>query len=161
MDNSSVQPIVALLGLPVAGNPSQFMFEQAFLHHGLDWRYLSLEVAPEGLADALRGFAPMGFRGATCTEPHKEAVLSLLDRAGDTAALAGVVNCVVRRDDTLVGENTEGLGAVEALRRRANPAGMPVLLLGAGRMARAVAVELAQRRSGPHHDPQSHRGERG
>ena len=51
---TSLQPILALLGHPVAGNPTQFMMEKAFLHQELDWRYLSLDVPTEGLADALR-----------------------------------------------------------------------------------------------------------
>ncbi len=143
MSSSSAQPIVALLGLPVAGNPAQYMFEQAFLHHGLDWRYLSLEVSPEGLADAVRGMRAMGFRGGNCTEPHKQAVAPHLDRLTQAAELTGVVNCFYRDGDALVGENTEGRGFLEALRRRTDPAGKRAVLLGAGPMARAIAVELA------------------
>ncbi len=143
MSNSSVQPIVALLGLPVAGNPAQYMFEQAFLHHGLDWRYLSLEVSPEGLADAVRGMRAMGFRGGNCTEPHKQAIAPFLDRLTQTAELTGTVNCLYRDGDALVGENTEGRGFLEALRRQTDPAGKRAVLLGAGRMARAIAIELA------------------
>lgn len=143
MCNSSVQPILALLGLPVAGNPAQYMVEKALEHHGLDWRYLSLEIAPENLADAVRGMRAMGFRGGNCSGPHKQAVAPLLDRLTQAAELTGVVNCIWREEDRLVGENTEGQGFLESLRRRTDPAGKRVVLLGAGRMARAVAVELA------------------
>ena len=143
MSSSSVQPIVALLGLPVAGNPAQYMFEQAFIHHGLDWRYLSLEISPEGLADAVRGMRAMGFRGGNCTEPHKQAIAPYLDRITQPAELTGAVTCVYREANALVGENTEGRGFLEALRRRTDPAGKRAVLVGAGRMARAIAVELA------------------
>ena len=44
--SSSLQEICALFGQPVAGNPTQFMIEKAFAQHGLEWRYLTLEVAP-------------------------------------------------------------------------------------------------------------------
>jgi shikimate dehydrogenase len=54
----------------------------------------------------------------------------------------GAVNCVVRRGDELLGENTDGAGFLEAVRRRRDPAGAHVVMLGAGGAARAIAVEL-------------------
>jgi len=139
----SLQPILALLGQPVAGNPTQYMAEKAFAHHELDWRYLTLEVAPEDLGDAVRGIRAMGFTGGNCTEPHKQTVIAHLDRTGQTARLAGVANVVLRQQAELVGENTEGKALVESLGKRSDPAGKRIVLFGAGRIARAVAVELA------------------
>jgi shikimate dehydrogenase len=141
--SSSLQEICALLGQPVAGNPTQFMMEKAFAHHGLEWRYLTLEVAPDDLADAVRGMRAMGFRGGNITKPHKVAVVSLVDRLSDAAALMGAVNCLVREGGELVGENTDGKGFMQSLRDVADPAGKQVVLLGAGGAARAIGVELA------------------
>ena len=70
-----IQEIVAVFGQPVAGNPTQYMMEKAFAQVGLDWRYLTLEVAPEDLGDAIRGMRAMGFRGCNLTIPHKVAVI--------------------------------------------------------------------------------------
>jgi shikimate dehydrogenase len=137
------QELVAVFGQPVAENPTQAMVEAAFRHHGLDWRYLTIEVAPGGLAAAVAGARAMGFRGFNCTIPHKVAVVPLLDELGESAALMGTVNCVVRRGERLVGENTDGKGFLESLRPLRDPAGARVLVLGAGGAARAVAVELA------------------
>ena len=39
------------------------MVEAAYRHHNLDWRYLTIEVAPDGLADAVAGARAMGFAG--------------------------------------------------------------------------------------------------
>ena len=138
-----MQPLLALLACPVGGNPTQYMIEQAFAHHDLDWRYLTFEVGPEDLGDAVRGLRALGFRGAHCADPHKQAVIPLLDRTTDTAATIGAVNLVFREDNALVGENTEGKGVVQAIRGALDPAGKQVVLLGAGQIARAVAVELA------------------
>ena len=137
------QELVGLFGQPVEENPTQAMIEAGFAAAGLDWRYLTIEVAPEGLADAVRGARVMGLRGFNCTIPHKVAVVEHLDRLGRSAALMGAVNCVVRRGDELVGENTDGAGFLEAVRRRRDPAGARAVLLGAGGAARAIAVELA------------------
>lgn len=142
-DSPSVQPILVLLGHPIAGNPTQFMMERAFARHELDWRYLSVEVLPEHLGDAVRGIRAMGFRGGHCADPHKEAIVPLLDRVGEVARHTHAVNLLVREGHDLVGENTEGQGLIAALRRRMDPAGRRIVLLGAGRRARAIAVELA------------------
>ncbi len=143
VSSSSVQPVLALLGYPVAGNPTQYMVEQTFLHHQLDWRFLSLEVAREELGAAVRGMRAMGFRGGICAEPHKGAVLEFVNRVTPTAELIGEGNCLYRDENGLVGDNTEGKGLMEALRRRVNPTDEKIVLLGAGGMARAIAVELA------------------
>jgi shikimate dehydrogenase len=146
---SSLQPIVALLGHPVAGNPAQYMFEKAFVHHDLDWRYLSLEVAPDRLEDAVRGMRAMGFRGGHCADPHKAAVGKLLSRLGRSAEVSGAVTCIHREGDELVGENTAGLAVLESLRLRTDPAGKQVMLFGAGPMGRVIALELAATGAGP------------
>lgn len=137
------QELVCVFGQPVAENPTQAMIEAAFAHHGLDWRYLTIEVSPQNLADAVRGLRAMGFRGGNLTIPHKVAVIAHLDRTTEAAGLMGAVNCIVREGDELVGENTDGKGFVQSLREVADPAGKEIVLLGAGGAARAIGVETA------------------
>ncbi len=137
------QELVAAFGQPIAENPTQAMIEAAFRHHDLDWRYLTIEVAPDGLADAVRGARAMGFAGFNCTIPHKVSVIEHLDGLGESAALMGAVNCVVRRDGQFIGENTDGKGFLDTLKQHADPAGKSVVIFGAGGAARAIAVELA------------------
>jgi shikimate dehydrogenase len=110
---------------------------------GLDWRYLTIEVDTGNLGAAVAGARAMGFRGFHCTIPHKVAVIVHLDALTPTAERIGAVNCVVRRNSQLVGENTDGLGLVDALRRRLDLHARDVVILGAGGGARAIAVELA------------------
>jgi shikimate dehydrogenase len=138
-----LQEIVTCMGQPVAGNPTQYMMEKAFAAAGLDWRYLTLEVPPHFLQDAVRGMRAMGFRGGNFTIPHKVAVLQHLDGLSPAAELMGAVNCVNRQEgDRLIGENTDGKGFVESLRPVIDPAGKRIVLIGAGGAARAIAVEL-------------------
>jgi shikimate dehydrogenase len=119
------------------------MMEKAFAQVGLDWRYLTLEVAPADLADAIKGMRAMGFRGCNLTIPHKVEVIQYLDRTSEAATLMGAVNCVNRVGHELVGENTDGKGFVQSLREATNPAEKNVAILGAGGAARAIAVEVA------------------
>lgn len=137
------QELTGCFGQPVAENPTQAMIEAAYRHHGLDWRYLTIEVAPQDLGDAVRGARAMGFRGFNCTIPHKVAVIEHLDELGESAMLMGAVNCVVRRGEKLVGENTDGKGFVESLGALVDPEGKRVVMFGAGGAARAIGVEVA------------------
>ncbi len=144
MSDDQLQTIVACFGKPVAGNPTQYMMERAFEHHGLDWRYLTLEVDAADLEDAIRGMRAMGFRGANLTKPHKVSVIPLLDELTETAALMGAVNCIDRQGDRLLGDNADGKGFLLSLEELLEPQGISAVVLGAGGAARAIAVELAQ-----------------
>ena len=137
------QELVGCYGYPVAENPTQAMIEPAFRAMGLDWRYLTLEVRPEGLKAAVEAARAFGFQGFNCTIPHKVEVIQYLDRLGESAELMGAVNCVVNRDGKLVGENTDGKGFVASLEEIDDPAGKSVVIFGAGGAARAISVEMA------------------
>jgi len=128
---------------PAAENPTVAMMEAAYEHHQINARYLNCEVAPDALADAVRGARAMGWVGFNCSIPHKVAVIKHLDGVGSSAALIGAVNCVVRRGDRYIGENTDGQGFLTALRTVVDPAGKAFVLFGAGGAARAIAVEAA------------------
>jgi shikimate dehydrogenase len=136
---------IALYGDPVDGNPTSRMQNAAFEAAGLDWRYLDIRVGATDLAAAITAARVLGFAGLNLTIPHKVAVLSLLDELEPSAEISGACNTVVRGPDgRLIGSNTDGQGFLWSLRDEGiEPAGLSVVLLGAGGAARAVAVELA------------------
>ncbi len=137
--------LVACLGQPVAENPTGVMQEAAFRALGLDWRYLTIEVAPDQLANAIIGVRAFGMRGLNLTIPHKVAVLQHLDEIAPDAALIGAVNTVCRQGDRLIGMNTDGKGFLRGVRAdaRVDPKGKRAVVLGAGGAARAIVTELA------------------
>ena len=137
--------LVGVFGHPVAENPTVVMQEAAFQELGLNWRYLTIEVYPEDLEDAMKGLRAMNMRGINLTIPHKVAILEYLDEVAPDAALIGAVNTVCREENKLIGENTDGKGFLRSLRDDAgiDPAGKRVVVLGAGGAARAITVELA------------------
>ena len=135
--------------MPAAENPTVEMVEAAYRHHGIAARYINCEVAPEGLANAVRGARAMGWAGFNCSIPHKVAVVAHLDELAESASVIGAVNCAVVRDGRLVGENTDGQGFLTALRTVVDPAGRSLVIFGAGGAARAIAVEAALAGAGP------------
>ena len=137
------QELTAAFGQPIAENPTQVMVEAAYRHHNLDWRYLTIEVGPDDLEDAVKGAKAMGFQGFNCTIPHKVKVIDYLDGLGESASLMGAVNCVVSKDGKWIGENTDGKGFVSSLKELTDPKDKSVVIFGAGGAARAIGVEVA------------------
>ena len=137
--------LVACFGQPVDENPTGAMQEAAFRAAGLNWRYLTVEVAPKDLADAIRGVRAFGMRGINLTIPHKVAVMPLLDEIAPDAAVIGAVNTVRREGGRLIGENTDGKGFLRGVRQDAgvDPKGKRAVVLGAGGASRAIVTELA------------------
>jgi shikimate dehydrogenase len=119
------------------------MVEAAFAAAGVDARYVSLEVQPDELVEAVRGVRALNFAGINVTVPYKVAVVPLLDRITPGARVSGAVNCVKRESNELVGDNTDGKGFLESLREVAEPRGANAVVIGAGGAARAISAELA------------------
>jgi shikimate dehydrogenase len=88
--------LTACFGQPMAENPTGVMQEAAFAALGLNWRYLTVEVAPAKLREAVAGARAFGLRGFNCTIPHKVAVMEYLDEIAPDAAVIGAVNTVRR-----------------------------------------------------------------
>ncbi|HEY2015918.1 MAG TPA: shikimate dehydrogenase [Bryobacteraceae bacterium] len=137
--------LVGCFGRPVAENPTGAMQEAAFQALGLNWRYLTVEVPPEKLRDAILGLRAFGMRGVNLTIPHKVSVMEHLDEIAPDAAAIGAVNTVRRDGERLIGENTDGKGFLRGVRMDVgvDPAGKRVVVLGAGGAARAIVTELA------------------
>src|SRR5271165_1537208 len=136
--------LVACLGQPVAENPTGAMQEAAFQALGLNWRYLTIEIPPAKLREAILGVRAFGLRGFNLTIPHKVAVMQYLDEIAPDAAIIGAVNTVRREGGRLIGENTDGKGFLYGLRTDAgvDPKGQRAVVLGAGGAARAIVTEL-------------------
>ena len=137
--------LIGVFGHPVAENPTVVMHEAAFAEMGLNWRYLTIEVFPEDLGNAIKGIRAFNMKGVNLTIPHKVNVLKYLDEIKPDAAMMGAVNTVINTNNWLVGENTDGKGFMYALTHDAkfNPAGKNVVILGAGGAARSISIELA------------------
>jgi shikimate dehydrogenase len=104
---------------------------------------MTFEVEPPRLGDAMRGIRALGIHGVKIGEPFQEVVLDHLDSLSDRAKPCGSVNCVTSDGNRLIGDNTEGAALVELLRLHVNLVGRRVTILGAGRIARAIALALA------------------
>jgi shikimate dehydrogenase len=139
----------ALCGIvlhPAGHTRSPAMHNAAFRALALDAVYLAFDVPPAALPAAIQGARALGVRQLAVSLPHKEAVLPLLDAVDETARRIGAVNTVTRQEDgSLLGSNTDWLGAVRALEAERKLEGARAVVLGAGGAARAVVFGLVER----------------
>lgn len=143
MSNQPQQDVCCLMGEPVAGNPTQYMLEQAFEAARLDWRFLTFEVSALEIEGALRGARIFDFHGVMLAPPHRSKVQPYLEELGDAARISGQVNCIQQIDGKLHGYNTEGRALRQLLEQAGALQDARVTILGAGRLARAIGAELA------------------
>ncbi len=97
----TTEPIIAILGHPIAGNPSQFALERALRAMNLEWRALSFDVEEKDIAAALDGFEVLGIRGVLVDASVGAAVgkwcATKIPAAGDPSDSA--IDCLYRDQD--------------------------------------------------------------
>jgi shikimate dehydrogenase len=134
--------LAGIAGWPVEHSRSPRLHGFWLNRHGIDGAYVPLPIRPEDFSTAVKGLRAAGFRGMNVTQPHKLAAFAVCDVVDDTARRAGAVNTIVFSDEGIRGSNTDGSGFVAHLRASGIDPAVPVLLLGAGGGARAVAAAL-------------------
>ncbi|WP_440953966.1 shikimate dehydrogenase [Methanosarcina sp. Mfa9] len=140
-----MKKVFGVFGDPIGHSLSPAMHNAAFSALGMDCIYHAFRVKPEKLENAIFGAEAMGFGGLNLTVPLKEAALKLDCVKPDPLAVEiGALNTIVFRDGEILGYNTDGLGARQALLEFAvEMEGSKVLIAGAGGAARAIAFQLA------------------
>jgi shikimate dehydrogenase len=133
-----------LFGFPVQHSWSPFIHGMFARQTRQDMTYRLYETAPEAFRRDALAFFSEGGRGCNVTLPHKRAAADLVNELTPRAQLADAVNTILRRDERLIGDNTDGAGL---LRDLADNLGLRfrqprILLLGAGGAARGALGPL-------------------
>jgi len=137
--------VCGIIGDPVEHSLSPVMHNAAFEELNLDFVYVAFRVRREELREAIIGTRNLDFHGLNVTMPHKNAVMRHLDEIDSTTRSIGAVNTILNDEGRLVGYNTDGVGALKALKETGiTPKGKKLLLLGAGGAGKAIAFHAAQ-----------------
>jgi shikimate dehydrogenase len=144
MEISGKTRVCCVIGDPIEHTLSPLIHNAAFKHLKLDLVYVAFRVRKEELENAVKGMRSLGIHGLNVTMPHKNAIIKYLDEVDSTAKFIGSVNTVLNNDGKLIGFNTDGVGALKALKEnQVHLDGKKLLLLGAGGAAQAIAFQLA------------------
>lgn len=149
-DLSGESKVFGLIAGDTSYSMSPYIQNAAISHAGLDAVFLPLQVA--GVEEFFRRMVREGsreidlnFRGFAVTNPHKQAVMPLLDSVDETAKAIGAVNTVFLDSGKWHGTNTDAEGFIAPLKERyVSLSGANVAVIGAGGAARACVYALRQ-----------------
>ena len=145
MDITGKTRVCGVIGDPIEHSLSPIMHNAAFNSLNLDYAFLAFKVKPAEVGNAIAGMRALGIHGLNVTMPHKKAVINYLDEVDETTKFVGAVNTIHNKNGKLLGFNTDGVGALKALKENGvDLHGKRVLLLGSGGAARAIAYALVQ-----------------
>lgn len=138
--------ICGLIGNPVEHTLSPVLHNTLAEEKMQNLCYAPLKVEEGRLEDAVKGAYALNFLGANVTVPYKSDVIPFLKDIDPLAGQIGAVNTLVRVEGGFKGYNTDMPGLYRAMcSDGVKIEGERVLILGAGGVARAVAVLLADK----------------
>jgi shikimate dehydrogenase len=133
-----------VVGNPIAHSRSPEIHERFARQTRQHMTYERIEVPLDAFEERALALRDAGFRGLNVTVPFKLDAAKLADDLLPRARLAGAVNTLVFDGDTIVGDNTDGIGFVRDVceRLKFDLKGCSVLVLGAGGAVRGVIGAL-------------------
>lgn len=134
-----------LIGSPVEHTMSPAIHNTLAEAMGQNLVYVPFHVQAGYVREALEGAFALNLLGCNVTVPYKSRVIPYLKEIDPLAERIGAVNTLVRTKDGFRGYNTDMPGLLRALKSDGiTTVGEKVLILGAGGVARAVAVMLSE-----------------
>ena len=133
-----------VFGHPVSHSLSPFIHGVFARDSGQQMNYRAYDVAPEEFTERVHSFFAGGGRGLNITLPHKIVAVEVAQELTGRAAHAAAVNTLALQGDSILGDNTDGVGLVHDL---CDNLGLVItqrrlLILGAGGATRGVMAPL-------------------
>ena len=137
--------ITGITGHPLEHTVSPAMHNAAFRALHIPGMYFKLPAAPVELDSVTELIIDLDMRGMNVTIPHKESVISLMDRIDKDGLKVGAVNTIVNDKGTLIGCNTDLFGVAKTFELANFEAkDKDILIIGAGGASRAVCAYLSE-----------------
>jgi shikimate dehydrogenase len=147
----STPKILGIIGDPVSHSLSPIMHNTALSQLKLPYLYQPFLVKKNKLKNFLdiNQLKKKNIYGLNVTIPHKESVIPYLDHLSKRARLIGAVNTISIKNNKLYGDNTDGDGYLESLKKdfKFNPKNKRIIIIGSGGAARAIAVCLGLKKA--------------
>lgn len=137
--------IFGLIGGTVTMSISHLTHNKLMQELQLNGAYVKMVLEQDELGPFFSLAKKIGIRGLSVTMPLKELIIPFLDHIDPDAKKIGAVNTIVFQKGQLIGYNTDGKGALDAIEAKLPVAGKQVVILGAGGAARAIIHEAIQR----------------
>lgn len=136
--------VLGLIGNPVDKSMSDLTHNFVLDSLEINGVYVKFQLIPEELETFFIHIVSLNLKGLSVTMPYKEAVLKFLSSLDTELAAIGACNTIKCEGQILLGCNTDGLGALQAIKLR-DLTHKKMVILGAGGTAKAIAFEAHKR----------------
>lgn len=146
MEINGYTRVCGLMGNPVEHTMSPVIHNTLSEKLGKNLAYVPFHVPAGHVKEAVEGAYALNLLGMNVTVPYKSEVIPFLKDIDPLAEQIGAVNTLVRTESGYKGYNTDMPGLYRAMcEDGVDITGEKVLILGAGGVARAVAMLLARK----------------
>ncbi len=143
--------VFGVLGDPIGHSWSPILHNVAFAKMKMNAVYLPMRVGVEEFQETLEAYEFLGVRGYSVTIPHKRAALDFAAKTDEMTKEIGAANTLVKSTSgNWHAKNTDYQAALDSIKiglaakGEASLNGLRVLMLGAGGVAQAIGLGVAQ-----------------
>lgn len=140
-------PKACVIGWPIKHSRSPLIHGYWLKKHGIAGSYEKRQIPPDGLEQFINSVRHGDYVGCNVTIPHKENIAQYVDEVDPAASQAGSLNTIYKENERLKATSTDGQGFLANLMSRQPDYSLtnkPIVILGAGGSARAIANTLAR-----------------
>ncbi len=137
--------LYGLIGDPVEQSRGHMYHNDVFAKRSHNSVYVKMNVKLDELSQFFSLAKELGFLGLSVTMPLKEAVLAHINEKDPFVLGCESSNTLLLSSEKILGTNTDGQGALDAIERKMKVRNKTVVLIGAGGSARAIAFEAKAR----------------
>ena len=146
LEQAKKKKLYCVIGNPIAHSLSPVMHNANFKSLNINAGYVGVQVT--NLERYMNTVISRGLSGINVTIPHKVEVMKYLDEIDPLAEEIGAVNTILNKDGKLIGYNTDGYGAMLAIKEKMkNTEGKKIIILGSGGAARGIYFTLKKHKA--------------
>tara|TARA_Y100000590_G_scaffold31288_1_gene34616 strand:- start:1628 stop:2443 length:816 start_codon:yes stop_codon:yes gene_type:complete len=135
----------AVIGNPISQSLSPLMHNWIFNTLGLDAKYTKIQVSNNDVFKIIQQIKEEKWNGINVTIPYKKSIIQYLDSINTRAESIGSVNCIMKVDSKIIGNNTDWYGFIMLMKQNdIDLNNKSVVVLGAGGAAKAIIFSLIQ-----------------
>ena len=137
--------IYGVIGDPVDKSLGHIIHNAVFKEEKINAVYLRIPVKTEELTPFFQSILKLPFKGLSVTMPHKETIMPAMAQISIETRVIGACNTIQIKEGKLIGYNTDGIGALNAIEKHGLVFGRHILFIGAGGAAKGLIFEASQR----------------
>ncbi len=148
---NSETAVFGVLGDPIGHSWSPKLHNKAFAAMKMNAVYLAMRVGAEEFEETLEAYEFLGVHGYSVTIPHKQAALKFAAKTDEMTKEIGAANTLVKsKSGNWHAKNTDYQAALESIKLglaekgETSLSGQRVMMLGAGGVAQAIGLAVAQ-----------------